>query len=95
MSIIPHIVPVSELRRDASQIVSAVNGSAEPVVITQRGRAKAVLQNIDEYQLIQRKLEIAELLAAGEADIQAGRLTSSKEVHTAAKSFLDEKRAKK
>ena len=49
----------------------------------------------DEYQLMQHKLEIAELLAAGEADIQAGRLTSSKGVHTAAKSFLDEKRAKK
>ena len=49
----------------------------------------------DEYQLMQRKLEIAELLAAGEADIQTGKLTSSKEVHAVAKFFLDEKRAKK
>ena len=49
----------------------------------------------DEYQSMQYKLEIAELLATGEVDIQAGRLTASKEVHAVAKSFLDEKRARK
>ena len=95
MSSISHIAPVSKLRCDASRIVNAVNESTEPVVITQCDRVKAVLQNTDEYQLLQRRLEIAKLLVAGEADIQAGRLTSSKEIHTAVKSFLDEKRVQK
>jgi len=72
MSAIPTIVPVSDLRRDASGILAKVAQTREPVVITQRGYPRAVIQDIDEYQFLQKKLEIAELLAAGEKDIQEG-----------------------
>jgi predicted transcriptional regulator len=48
------------------------------------------LQDIDEYQFMQRKLEIAELLAQGEADIQAGRLIPALEVRKRAHAFLQE-----
>ena len=95
MNPIPTIVPVSELRRDAAEIINSVNGSAEPVVITQRGRAKAVLQDIDEYQYMQRKLEIVELLARGEADIQAGRVIPADEVRREIHSFLDDLESKR
>jgi prevent-host-death family protein len=73
MSAIPTIVPVSELRRDASELLNTVTRTSEPIVITQRGYARAVLQDIEAYQQMQRKLEIAELLACGEMEIQEGK----------------------
>ena len=79
MSAIPSIVPVSELRQNASELIKELS-KTEPIVITQRGHARAVLQDIEIYQQIQRKLEIAELLARGEAEIEAGVGTPASDV---------------
>ena len=89
MSAIPMIMPVTELRRDATTMLDIIKETGEPVVITQRGYPRAVLQDIDEYQLLQRKLEIAELLAAGEADIRAGNTVDSDEVMDRMFAFVD------
>ncbi len=43
MSAMPNIVPISELRQDASAIVKRASASGDPVFITQHGRASAVL----------------------------------------------------
>ena len=80
MSAIPRIVPVSELRKNASELIKEVNKTTEPIVITQRGHARAVLQDIETYRQIQRKLEIAELLARGETEIEADVGTPSANV---------------
>ena len=72
MSAIPIIVPISELRQDASSIVKRASASGDPVFITQHGRASAVLVSAGAYERTQRELEILRLLAQGEADIQAG-----------------------
>jgi prevent-host-death family protein len=72
MSAVPNIVPISDLRQDASAIVKRAAASGEPVFITQRGRASAVLVSTGAYERIQHELEILRLLARGEADIEAG-----------------------
>jgi prevent-host-death family protein len=72
MSAMPNIVPISELRQDASSIVKRASASGDPVFITQHGRASAVLVSAGTYERTQRELEILRLLAQGEADIQAG-----------------------
>lgn len=72
MGAIPHIVPISELRQDASAIVKRASASGEPVFITQRGRASAVLVSTGAYERTQHELAILRLLARGAADIEAG-----------------------
>ena len=72
MSAVPNIVPISDLRQDASTIVKRASATGEPVFITQRGRASAVLVSMGAYQRAQDELEILRLLARGEADIEAG-----------------------
>lgn len=72
MSAVPNIVPISDLRQDASAIVKRAAASGEPVFITQRGRASAVLVSTGAYERTQHELEILRLLARGEADIEAG-----------------------
>ena len=72
MSAMPNIVPISELRQDASSIVKHASATGDPVFITQHGRASAVLVSAGTYERTQRELEILRILAQGEADIQAG-----------------------
>ncbi|MDP2300777.1 MAG: type II toxin-antitoxin system Phd/YefM family antitoxin [Coriobacteriia bacterium] len=72
MSAMPNIVPISELRQDASSIVREAAATGDPVFITQHGRASAVLLSAGAYERTQRELEILRILAQGEADIQAG-----------------------
>ena len=70
---IPNIVPITDLRQDATAIVKRVAKLREPLIITQRGRAAAVLVSIEEYEHSQHELELVRLLAQGEKEIEAGK----------------------
>jgi prevent-host-death family protein len=72
MSRAPKILPISDLRQNASDVVKGVSSSREPVFITQRGRAAAVLVSMEAYEDSQRELEVLRLLARGEKEIDAG-----------------------
>ena len=75
MSAIPDIIPVSDLRRDAARTLRRVSRSRQPLVVTQRGRAAAVLVGIEAYHRSERERAILKLLAQGEREIRAGRGT--------------------
>jgi prevent-host-death family protein len=72
MSKVPKIIPISDLRQDASGVIKRVSASRDPLFITQRGRAAAVMVSMKEYEHTQHELEILRLLARGERDIEAG-----------------------
>ncbi len=72
MSRVPKIIPISDLRQDASGVIKRVAASRDPLFITQRGRAAAVMVSMKEYEHTQHELEILRLLARGERDIEAG-----------------------
>jgi prevent-host-death family protein len=73
MAKIPNIIPITDLRQDATTIVKRVAASREPIVITQRGRAAAVMVSMESYEHSQHELEILRLLARGEKEIEAGK----------------------
>ena len=73
MTKIPNIVPITDLRQDATAIVKRVAMAREPLVITQRGRAAAVMVSIEAYEHSQHELEILRLLARGEKEIEVGQ----------------------
>ena len=68
----PKIIPISDLRQNASDIVKNVSSSREPVFITQRGRAAAVMVSMEVYRNTQHEIDILHLLARGEKEIAAG-----------------------
>ena len=68
----PKIIPISDLRQNASDVVKSVSSSREPVFITQRGRAAAVMVSMQIYEESQHELDILRLLARGEKEIEAG-----------------------
>jgi prevent-host-death family protein len=73
MAKIPNIIPITDLRQNATSIVKQVTGSGEPLVITQRGRAAAVMVSMEAYEHSQHELEILRLLARGEKEIEVGK----------------------
>jgi len=72
MTKIPDIVPVSDFRQDAAAVLKRLQTSAGPLVVTQRGRAVAVLQSVEAYEKLRRERELLRLLAAGEREIARG-----------------------
>ena len=72
MAKVPRIVPVTDLRQDAAAVLKKLQESEEPLVITQRGRATAVLLNLDAYERSQHERELLRLLALGEREIAKG-----------------------
>jgi prevent-host-death family protein len=72
MPTVPKIIPISDLRQNASGVLKSVSSSREPVFITQRGRATAVMVSMEVYQNSQHEMDVLHLLARGEKEIEAG-----------------------
>ena len=70
---IPDIVPVTDLRQDAAAVLARVRKSAQPVIITQRGRAAAVMVSAESYERAENERQILKLLARGEREIAKGK----------------------
>jgi prevent-host-death family protein len=73
MAKVPEIIPVTDLRQDASAVLKRVRTSKDPLIITQRGRAAAVMLSVSAYQRSEQERQILELLARGEKEIAAGK----------------------
>ena len=74
------IISLSDFKADASQWLKRLQDESEAVVLTQNGRASAVVQSYDTFQRQQQSLLMLKLLAQGEADIAAGRTIPQEEV---------------
>lgn len=88
MAKIPNIIPITDLRQNATAIVKGVSASKEPLVITQRGRAAAVMVSMEAYEHSQHDLELLRLLARGEKEIEASKGYNLEEVLAEADSLL-------
>jgi prevent-host-death family protein len=86
-------MPISDLRQNAGAVVRKVSLSGEPVFITQRGRAAAVMVSMQVYEESQHELEILRLLARGEKEIEAGVGYELDEVLKEADRFLEASKA--
>ena len=69
---IPDIIPVTDLRQDAAAVLKKLQGAAGPLVVTQRGRAIAVIQSVDAYEKSEHERDLLRILAVGEKEIGEG-----------------------
>jgi prevent-host-death family protein len=87
---IPDIIPVTDLRQDAAAVLKKLQGTAGPLVVTQRGRAIAVIQSIDAYEKSEHERELLRLLAIGEREISAAKGHTLASVLKEADALLEE-----
>jgi len=69
------IKPISYLKANAAEVLDDLRQVREPLIITQNGEAKAVLQDVASYEETQETLALLKLLAMGQQDVAAGRVT--------------------
>ena len=72
MAKVPEIIPVSDLRQDAAAVLKRVRNSREPIMVTQRGRAAAVMLSVKSYEQVDQERQILLQLLRGEKEIAAG-----------------------
>ena len=65
---------ISYLKANAAEMLHTLAEAREPVLITQNGEAKAVLQDVASYEELQETLALLKLLALGQQDVDAGRV---------------------
>jgi len=69
MSKLPKIIPVSDLRQDAAAVLRQIRDSDGPTVITQRGRAAAILLSPEAFAKSENERELLLQLARDEKEI--------------------------
>ena len=80
MKLSSQIKPISYFKAHAAEIVRTLAERPEPLIITQNGEAKAVLQDIGSYEQMQETLALLKILALGDRQIAAGEVQPAADV---------------
>lgn len=69
-----NIKPISYLKANAAEVLKRLAEQREPMLITQNGEARAVMQDIASYESTQETLALLKILALGNRDIEEGKV---------------------
>jgi prevent-host-death family protein len=88
MRLSTQIKPISYLKANAADVLHDLAHGGAPMVITQNGEARAVIQDIAAFEKTQETLALLKMLALGAHDIEAGRTEPARDVATRLKAKL-------
>jgi len=74
------IRPVTYLKSRTADLLAQVNETRRPVIITQNGEARGVLQDTQSYESMKAAIAILKLVVQGEEDIRKGDMIPHDEV---------------
>ena len=74
------IKPISYLKANAAEVLQELAAQREPLVITQNGEAKAVIQDVASYEETQETPAFLKILALGNQQVAQGRVKPLAEV---------------
>jgi prevent-host-death family protein len=74
------IKPISYLKSHAAEVLAQLTEQRQPLVITQNGEAKVVLQDVASFEETQETLALLKILALGNQDVEAGRVKPAADV---------------
>ena len=80
MKLSTQIKPISYLKAHAAEIVRTLGEKREPLVITQNGEAKVVIQDIESYEQTQETMALLKILALGMRRIEEGKVLPAEDV---------------
>jgi len=80
MKLSNQIKPISYLKAHAAEIVRKLSEHREPLIITQNGEAKVVIQDIESYEQTQATMALLKILALGTRQIEEGKVQPAEHV---------------
>lgn len=78
MKMSSQIKPISYLKAHASEVFRQLNEQKEPMIITQNGEAKVVMQDVQSYEQTQEVMALLKILALGNKQIGNKKVRSIK-----------------
>ena len=80
MNISQDIKPVTYLKSKAADLLKQINETHRPVIITQNGEPRAVLQDPRSYENMRNAIGLLKLISQGEDEIRRGQSKSQEDV---------------
>jgi len=91
MNISTDIKPVTYLKLRAANLLKQINETHRPVIITQNGEPRAVLQDTKSFEDMRKAIGILKLISQGEEDIKKGKTKAQEEVFNNIEEMLEVK----
>lgn len=91
MNISSDIKPVTYLKSQAANILKQINETHRPVIITQNGEPRAVIQDPESFENMKNAIGILKLISIGEDNIREGKIYSQEDVFTSIDKILKKK----
>ena len=82
------IKPISYLKANAAEVIRDLSETRAPLVITQNGEAKAIIQDLASYEQTQETLALLKILALGTSQIKDGKTMPAREAIRRARARL-------
>ncbi len=90
MNITSDIKPVTYLKSKTADLLKQINETHRPIIITQNGEPRAVIQDPKSYENMRNAIGLLKLISQGENDIREGRVKSQEEVFNDLEKLLQE-----
>ena len=91
MDLSKDIKPVTYLKSRTADLLKQINETHRPVIITQNGEPRAVIQDPKSYENMRKAIGILKLISQGEEDIKNGKSKSQEDVFLNIENMLKEK----
>jgi prevent-host-death family protein len=88
MKITEDIKPITYLKSKTADMFNQINETHRPVIITQNGEARAVLQDPESYERMKSAIGLMKLLGQGEEDVRVGRTREQNDVFSRLKTKI-------
>ena len=69
------VVPLSDLKVNPGKIVNRANDNKRPILVTSRGRGVAVVQGLEDYEILEEKVAFMQAVAKGLMEVKEGKVT--------------------
>jgi prevent-host-death family protein len=89
MQLMNDIKPVTYLKSRAADVLKHINETHRPMIITQNGEAKAVIQDPQSYEDMKNAISLLKLLSFAEEDIKNGNVQSEEDVFRSVEELLN------
>ena len=93
MQIVDDIKSVTYLKSKAADVLKQINETRRPMIITQNGEAKAVIQDPKSYEDMRNAITILKLLSFAEEDIREGKVHSEEDVFASVEDLLKDEQS--
>lgn len=88
------IRPITYLKSRAADLLKQLNETRRPVIITQNGEPRAVLQDPESYERMKSAIGLMKLLSQGEEDLRLGKTDEQDQVFRRLAAQLEASKAK-